>query len=70
MADRIAAAQRPAHVLDAADVSEHGLDVVVPGGRTGVEDPRDMPGGNQAIDDMRADEARAARDQDAHLKPI
>jgi hypothetical protein len=29
-----------------------------------------MTGGGQAIDDVRADEARAARDQDAHRGPI
>jgi hypothetical protein len=36
----------------------------------GIENAGNMARGPEAIDDVRADEARAARDQDSHLNSI
>ena len=65
MADRSAAARCAEHVVESADVAEHGLDVrgVVPFGSAHVEDPGPVAGRGEAVDDMGADEARPAGDE-------
>jgi hypothetical protein len=63
VADELAAAQRAADRVVVADVAAHVLDVDT--GRLRVEDHRLMTARHQRLDDVRADEAGAAGDQDS-----
>jgi hypothetical protein len=56
--------------VEVAHVAEDCLDVGVSGRAAGVKDARDVARGAQAIDDVRADEPCAARDEYSHPQPI
>ena len=66
--DRIATARSPSRGGEIGDVADHLAHrswVVVPGLHV-VEDHGLVPGVRNRIDDVRADEAGAARDEDSH----
>ena len=65
--DRVAAAHRAPDGVRVPDVGDRRLDLAaaVVGRRAQVEDDRLVPCGEQAVDDVRADEAGAAGHQDA-----
>ncbi len=75
MEDPIDALERRGDVVVAAEVADHqlrrGVEVLRrPAGRMGervevVEDPHLLPAGEQRVDEMGADEAGAAGDEDA-----
>ncbi len=68
MDERVAIVGRPIDGGWIGDAAENGLYVVgrVVGGGHEVQDPRDDAGQQEPVDDMRADESRAACDQDPH----
>ncbi|GAA1209159.1 hypothetical protein GCM10009608_51510 [Pseudonocardia alaniniphila] len=74
MADSVHPREQPAEQLGVADVAVHQLVALDPRrrrtgvrlGQEGVEQQDVMSVGGQAISDVRADEARSARDEYAH----
>ena len=70
--DRVAAAHRRLQGVAIEQVAEHGVDLAggVVGGRAHVEDARRDAGRQQAVDDVRADEAGAAGDEDALMRAL
>jgi len=65
--------ERALDLVPLRDGALHDLDVfservgrVAPRGREVVDRDDRVPGGGEALAEMRADEARAARDQDVH----
>ena len=73
--DRVAAARRPGDVLRHGDVAVVELDAVgqvgaVPGVGQLVEDDDVLAGAEQPLDEVRADEAGAAGDEDPHAGKV
>ena len=66
--DRIAALDGGADSVAIGEVRERGVDLAlgVPGRRDEVEDPRLVACYGQLVDDVRADEARAAGNENLH----
>ena len=64
---RVAASDGPAHGVEVQQIADQRLDLAVVVRRLHeVEVPRRVPMRRQTVDDVRADESRAACDEDLH----